>query len=339
MAWLYERVLRPALFSLEPEQAHTLTEALLHRVGPWIPSKGLHQPIQLMGLDLPNPIGLAAGLDKNGLCLAAWKALGFGFVEVGTVTPRPQPGNPKPRLFRLPAHSAIINRLGFNSLGMEAVGQHMKNRPHDLVVGINMGKNKDTPLEEAANDYLAVMTHLFSVADYFTVNISSPNTPGLRVLQEKAFLEPLLLQLKESLFQLNQKHHTQKPLVVKIAPDLCEETIVGMAESFISCQIDGIIATNTTVDHQRVKDDPQGHEEGGLSGQPLFSASTHVLKILAEQLQNRIPLIGVGGITDKASAEAKFKAGAKAIQLYTGFVYKGPALIRECVGEEIMPSN
>lgn len=325
----YQNLIKPLLFCLEPEKAHTLTEVILSKVGPLLPCRRFERPSTLMGLTLRNPVGLAAGLDKNAKCLWAWRAMGFGFVEVGTVTPRPQTGNPKPRLFRLPEYQAIINRLGFNSLGMHGVEPYLNHRPNDFIVGLNAGKNKETPLENAYEDYAAVISHLFSRADYFTVNISSPNTPGLRYLQEKAYLEPLLSRLKELLVLKNQCCGTKKPLLLKIAPDLSLEAIEILSEVCEQVEIDGIIATNTTIDHQSVAKHPLAAQEGGLSGRPLLAPSTQVLQTLHQHLKGKIPLIGVGGVVDKASAQKKWEAGASAIQLYTGFIYQGPQLIAD----------
>ena len=325
----YGSCLRPALFRLPPEAAHDLTLALCH----WFPSLVqqplILKPTRLMGLTVRNPVGLSAGLDKNATCLNAWKAMGFGFVEIGTVTPKPQAGNPKPRLFRVPKSQAIINRLGFNGLGMETVAQNLSKRPKDLVVGVNIGKNKDTPLEEAVQDYHKVLQRLYPWGDYFTLNISSPNTPGLRTLQQRVYLEPLLMQMREALFLLNQKSGIHKPLVVKIAPDLTEEELGECADIFLECKLDGIIATNTTLDHSAVLDHPFGQESGGLSGAPLYVRSTEVLRFLSQRLKNQIPLIGVGGILSGQDALLKMISGAEAVQIYTGLIYRGPALIQE----------
>lgn len=323
--------LRSLLFQLPPESAHGLTLALLHWA-PWLVTQPTSvKPISLMGLTLPNLVGLAAGLDKNAYCLPAWKAMGFGFVEIGTVTPRPQPGNPKPRLFRIPESQAIINRLGFNGLGMQAVAKNLINRPKDLVVGINIGKNKDTSLEDAVQDYQAVLQTLYTFGDYFTLNISSPNTPGLRTLQQKDYLEPLIMRVKESLAILNQKSGQKKPLVVKIAPDLSEEELSECVDIFLQCQLDGIIATNTTLDHSAVLDKPYGQEAGGLSGAPLYEKSTEVLRFLSGTLRGKIPLIGVGGILSGQEARLKIVSGADAVQIYSGFIYQGPRLIQEII--------
>ncbi len=319
------------LLKLPPESAHTVALNLLRAIGPILPLKRSLAPITLMGLELPNPVGLAAGLDKNGICLPAWKALGFGFVEVGTVTPYPQSGNLKPRLFRLPSAQALINRLGFNSEGMEAVYQNLKKRPHDLIVGVNIGKNKDTPLSSAVEDYRAVLQKLYPVADYFVLNISSPNTPGLRELQSQAYRDPLLFQIKILLEKLNQQAGLKKPLLVKIAPDLSEEMVADLSESFIQTEINGVIATNTTLERRGVQGLPGAEEGGGLSGRPLFERSTLILEQFARQLSGQIPLIGVGGILSKADVFVKKEAGASAVQLYTGFIYRGTTLIQEAV--------
>jgi dihydroorotate dehydrogenase len=327
----YKSCLRPALFMLPPEAAHNLTLALCHCFPAMVYQPLIEKPTALMGLTLRNPVGLSAGLDKNAQCLPAWKAMGFGFVEIGTVTPQPQCGNPKPRLFRLPKYQAIINRLGFNGLGMEVVAENLSKRPNDLVIGVNIGKNKDTPLEKAVTDYNKVLQRLYPYGDYFTLNISSPNTPGLRTLQQRVYLEPLLMQMQEALFLLNQKSGIKKPLVVKIAPDLMEEELNECSEIFLECQLDGIIATNTTLDHSTVLQEPCGQEAGGLSGAPLYIRSTEVLRFLSGRLKNKIALIGVGGILSGQDALLKMISGAEAVQIYTGFIYRGPALIKEIV--------
>ncbi|MCX4028980.1 quinone-dependent dihydroorotate dehydrogenase [Endozoicomonas sp. SM1973] len=287
------------------------------------------QPVEVMGLRFPNPVGLAAGLDKNADYLAGLGALGFGFIEVGTVTPRPQPGNPKPRLFRLPEAEAIINRMGFNNKGVDHLVEQVKCSRYQGILGINIGKNLDTPVEKAVDDYLICLNKVYPYADYVTVNISSPNTPGLRSLQYGDALAALLARLKEAQAKLASQYQKQVPLAVKIAPDMTAEEISQVAEVFLAHQIDGVIATNTTIDKNQVSHLPHGNEQGGLSGKPLVEQSTEVIKQLAQVLKRQIPIIGVGGIHDAASAAAKIEAGAALVQIYSGFIYQGPQLIRD----------
>ena len=331
------RLARPFLFALDAERAHGaglaavemayrtgLAGLLAHRPPPW--------PTKLLGLTFPNPVGLAAGLDKNGAHVDALLALGFGFVEVGTVTPRPQPGNPKPRMFRLPAHEAIINRLGFNNEGVDALVRNVSRarRRHGLL-GINIGKNKDTPNESAERDYLHCLERVYPLADYVTVNISSPNTAGLRELQEEQALRRLVGTLREAQEALGARHGKRVPMLVKVAPDLSDDDIDAAGRVLADLQVDGVVATNTTVSRLAVQDDPLAHESGGLSGAPLMDKSTAVLRMLRTRLPASIPLVGVGGILSGADAAKKMAAGASLVQLYTGLVYRGPALVGECV--------
>ena len=286
----------------------------------------------MLGLTFPNPVGLAAGLDKNGAHVEALFGLGFGFVEVGTVTPRPQPGNPKPRMFRLPAHQAVINRLGFNNEGVDALVRNIgRIRRRSGVLGINIGKNKDTSNERAASDYLFCLERVYPLADYITVNISSPNTAGLRELQEEQALRQLIGSLREAQEDLAAQHGRRVPMLVKLAPDLSDDDIDAVARVLGDLGVDGVIATNTTVSRISVQDDPLAHETGGLSGAPLMGQSTLVLRRLRTRLPDRIPLIGVGGILSGADAVAKMAAGASLVQVYSGMVYRGPELIGECV--------
>jgi len=326
--------LRKALFALDPERAHHLSlDAIgaVERLGlmPLFNKPVADDPVELMGLTLPNPVGLAAGLDKNAQAFNGLGALGFGFVEVGTVTPRPQPGNPQPRLFRLEEAEAIINRMGFNNLGVDYLVRRVKRRRYGGVLGINVGKNFDTPAEKAADDYCLCMEKVYAYADYITANVSSPNTKGLRDLQFGESLNRLLEAIKEKQQQLAQSSDRYVPLAVKIAPDIEDDAIAQIAEALRAFEIDGVIATNTTVDKSSVADLPHGNEEGGLSGRPLREKSTRVIARLAEALRGQIPIIGVGGIFDGESAAEKIRAGATAVQLYTGFIYRGPAVIRE----------
>jgi dihydroorotate dehydrogenase len=327
----YELFVRPLLFLLEPEAAHHLTIALLQRTSRFDPVlrvlKSVQLPLKpktLFGLNFPNPIGLAAGLDKNGVALPAWAALGFGFIEIGTVTAKAQPGNPKPRIFRLPGQHALINRLGFNNDGADTIVQRLaalreSDRWPAVPVGINIGKSRATPLEQATDDYLYSFRRLRSFADYITLNISSPNTPGLRELQESTKLSQLLRAIGK------EAGTAPKPLVVKISPDL---SITELKAILAVCEengVSGIIATNTTLDHSSIS--PQLDQAGGLSGAPLRDKSTALVREIVAQ--SRIPVIASGGIFDAESAREKFQAGAQLIQLYTGLVYRGPQLLRE----------
>lgn len=321
------------LFSLPPETAHQLSLtgiSLAERLGLIrVSTATIEQPVTLMGLSFPNPVGLAAGLDKNGDHIDGLAALGFGFIEVGTVTPRPQPGNPKPRLFRLPQATAIINRMGFNNLGVDHLVSQVERARYRGILGINIGKNFDTPVERAAGDYLACLDRVYAHASYVTVNISSPNTQGLRSLQSSDALAGLLEPLKNRQQQLASQHGRNVPLVVKIAPDLTREDVEGIASLLRRFEIDGVIATNTTISREGVQGLPHGDETGGLSGAPVRASSTRVLRELVQALDGALPVIGVGGITDAVSAAEKISAGADLVQLYTGFIYRGPELIRE----------
>ncbi len=330
-------LLRPLLFGLEAERAHLLglrgLDALqrLH-AGALLGARPRPFPTRLLGLTFPNPVGLAAGLDKNGAHIDALFGLGFGFVEIGTITPRPQPGNPAPRMFRLPRHRALINRMGFNNEGVEALVRNVERaRRRDGPMGINIGKNKDTPNEDAERDYLHCMERVYPLADYITVNISSPNTAGLRELQEEQALRRLVATLREAQERLGARHGKRVPMLVKIAPDLSDEDVHACARVLGDLQVDGVIATNTTVSRITVQDDPLSRETGGLSGEPLMNKSTAVLRMLRTRLPEAIPLIGVGGILSGADAVKKMAAGASLVQVYTGLVYRGPALIGECV--------
>lgn len=286
-------------------------------------------PVEVMGIKFPNRVGLAAGLDKNGEYIDALSHFGFGFIEVGTVTPRPQPGNPKPRLFRIKDAEAIINRMGFNNDGVDALLSNVEKARFNGVLGINIGKNFDTPVEKAVDDYLIGMEKIYRRADYMVVNISSPNTPGLRDLQFGETLKSLLENLKKKQQELHQEHKVYKPLAIKIAPDLSATDIDQLADTFRQFELDGIIATNTTFDRSKVEGMKHAEEQGGLSGKPLGSQSTKVIKRLVEALDDSIPVIGVGGITDEQSAIDKIEAGAKLVQIYSGFIYHGPQLIYE----------
>ncbi|WP_433851723.1 quinone-dependent dihydroorotate dehydrogenase [Stenotrophomonas nitritireducens] len=329
---------RPFLFALDAERAHGLTLSALElawRTGttPLLAARPAPMPTSAFGLDFPNPVGLAAGLDKNGEHIDALFGLGFGFVEIGTVTPRPQAGNPKPRLFRLPRHAAIINRMGFNNAGVDALVRNVeRSRQRTGPLGINIGKNKDTPNEDALSDYLACMEKVYPLADYITVNISSPNTAGLRELQEEQALRRLVGGLREAQERLAAQHGRRVPMLVKVAPDLSDRDIEAAARVLGELEVDGVIATNTTIGREGVEHDPRAAETGGLSGAPLLGQATLVLRRLRARLPERIPLlIGVGGIQSGADAVAKMSAGATLVQCYSGLVFRGPALIGECV--------
>jgi dihydroorotate dehydrogenase len=329
-------LLRPALFSLDPEDAHRFTLASLdaaHKLGllKLLP-RATGKPVQVMGIDFPNAVGLAAGMDKDGAHIDALAALGFGFIEIGTVTPRPQPGNPKPRLFRLPAAQAIINRMGFNNLGVDELVKNVAASRFRGVLGINIGKNKDTPNEHAVDDYLACLDKVYVHASYVTVNISSPNTQGLRELQKDEALDALLSAIKLRQSELAQQHGKYVPIALKIAPDLDDAQIAAIAALLMMHRIDAVIATNTTLARDAVAGLPNADETGGLSGAPVREASTRVIRALAHHLEGEVPIIGVGGILSGADAQEKIDAGASLVQLYSGLIYKGPELVRECVG-------
>ena len=328
-------LLRPALFALEPETAHSLTLRSLKLLHALKLVRTRTQPPAcrrcIMGIPFPNPVGLAAGLDKNGEYIDALGALGFGFIEIGTVTPRPQPGNPRPRMFRLPQAQAVINRLGFNNDGVERLVQNVHRSQWRGVLGINIGKNFSTPLEYALNDYLACLRKVYALASYVTVNISSPNTQGLRALQDSLQLGPLLAGLTAEREALAQRYGKRVPLALKIAPDLDHDQITAIAELTLKYGIDAIIATNTTIERTDVGTLAHAGETGGLSGAPLTAQATAVMRELARALSGAIPIIGVGGIMSGSDAMARLDAGASLVQLYTGLVYQGPALVTECV--------
>jgi dihydroorotate dehydrogenase len=327
-------LLKPLLFKLDAEQAHDLTLKSLKRAEQFgllnLTRRLPDQPKQVMGLSFPNPVGLAAGLDKNAMVIDGMAALGFGFLEVGTVTPRSQPGNPKPRLFRLPEAEAIINRFGFNNLGVDNLIQNVKAAKFKGILGINIGKNFDTPNENAAEDYLTCMRKVYTHASYITVNISSPNTKNLRALQEKDALSSLLARLKSEQNILSQVHGKYVPIALKIAPDLTAEQVEEIAGLLMQHRIDGVIATNTTLARDAVAGLPNAEEAGGLSGAPVKDGSTRVIRTLAASLQNSLPIIGVGGILNGEDAKEKIAAGASLVQLYSGLIYKGPQLIKDC---------
>ena len=331
---MFYSLIRAALFRMEPEKAHhfalnSVQRGLVGALGELIRSRVPDNPVSVMGLEFKNPVGLAAGFDKNADYFDGLAKLGFGFIETGTVTPLPQHGNPKPRLFRLTAKSAIINRMGFNNKGVDHLVEQVKKRQYDGVLGINIGKNKDTPLEAANGDYLACLEKVYPLADYVSINISSPNTPGLRDLQHGNMLNQLFVELKQKQSELADMHSNYVPIAVKIAPDMSNEQLDEFAQSVLRHNIDAVIATNTSNDRYGVEGLPNADQSGGLSGAPLTSKSTLVIGRLGTTLAGTIPIIGVGGIMTTADAQAKIDAGASLVQLYTGFIYKGPNLIRE----------
>lgn len=333
---MYYPFVRKALFQLDPERAHEVTFQQLRRVSGTplemlIRQKVPSKPVTCMGLTFKNPLGLAAGLDKNGECIDALGAMGFGSIEIGTVTPRAQPGNDKPRIFRLVAAEGLINRMGFNNLGVDNLVENVKKAHFDGILGINIGKNKDTPVEQGKDDYLICMEKVYPYAGYIAINISSPNTPGLRTLQYGDALDDLLSGIKNKQLELQQKHQKYVPVAVKIAPDLSLEELIQVADSLVRHNIDGVIATNTTLDRSLVQGMQYCDESGGLSGRPLQLKSTEIIRMLATELNGRLPIIGVGGIDSAIAAREKIAAGATLVQIYSGFIFKGPPLIKEIV--------
>jgi dihydroorotate dehydrogenase len=331
-------LLRPLLFQLDAETAHGLTlyaSDVAQRSGlsRLVNTPPADLPVNVFGITFPNPVGLAAGLDKNGEHLDGLAALGFGFVEIGTVTPRPQAGNDKPRMFRLPEHQAVINRLGFNNGGIDALVRNVEKASYRGVLGINIGKNKDTPNERATDDYLLCLERAYPLASYITVNISSPNTQGLRDLQEEETLRRFIGTLRDAQERLAGQHGQRKPMLLKIAPDLTEAELDAIAEVLLASGIDGVICTNTTIDRDAVAGHRFASETGGLSGRPVFEKSTAVLRGMAKRAHGRLPIIGVGGILDGDGAATKLEAGASLVQVYSGLVYRGPRLINEAVAE------
>ena len=333
---MFYSAIRKVFFKFDPEAIHELTIKSFKATGATplnllykqsVPNK----PVEVMGIKFPNPVGLAAGLDKNGECIKAFEAMGFGFVEVGTVTPRPQPGNDKPRIFRLAEANAIINRMGFNNKGVDYLVDQVIKAKFSGVLGINIGKNKDTPDENAKDDYIHCMRKVYDHATYITVNISSPNTPGLRSLQYGEALNELLSALKAEQTSLAEQYGKYVPVAVKIAPDLTAEEVDSIAQCLIANNIDGVIATNTTLARDKVAHLQFGDEQGGLSGTPVKEQSTKVIQLLSKALDNKLPIIGVGGIASGSDAQEKIAAGAKLVQVYTGFIYQGPELVKEIV--------
>ncbi|MBS9431104.1 quinone-dependent dihydroorotate dehydrogenase [Photorhabdus hainanensis] len=329
-------LVRKALFQLDPERAHELTFRQLKRItgSPFeflIRQSVATKPVTCMGLSFKNPLGLAAGLDKDGDCIDAFGAMGFGFIEIGTVTPRAQAGNDKPRLFRIVEAEGLINRMGFNNLGVDNLVENVKKAKYGGVIGINIGKNKDTPVEHGKDDYLICMDKVYPHAGYITINISSPNTPGLRTLQYGEALDDLLSAIKNKQSELQQKYQKYVPVAVKIAPDLSQEELIQIADSLIRHNIDGAIATNTTLDKRLVEGLNYCQQAGGLSGRPVQLHSTEIIRHLSQELRGKIPIIGVGGIDSLVSAREKIAAGASLIQIFSGFIYHGPKLIKDIV--------
>jgi len=329
---VYRSLVRPILFRLPPETAHELALHSLSLIPPRLIARHFDNPISRFGLSFPNPVGLAAGFDKNGIALQPLAALGFGFIEAGTVTHHPQPGNPRPRLFRLSEDQALINRAGFNNDGAAAFARRVEHRRPDCVLGVSIGKSKITPLEKATEDYLASFELVYKVADYVAVNVSSPNTPQLRELQQSEQLTSLLSALQTRRRELQERYRKQVPLLVKLSPDLDRGDLEMIVDVIERLQIDGIIATNTTVSRENLRTDAkrvQACGEGGLSGKPLSNRATSIIARLYELTRGRIPLIGVGGIFNAEDAWEKISAGASLVQLYTGFIYQGPYIAQQ----------
>lgn len=333
---MFYKLLQRWLFKCDPEWSHDFSLQQLRRFARtpfallW-KQRIANKPTRVMGIDFPNPVGLAAGLDKNGECIEAFAQMGFGFIEIGTVTPRAQAGNPAPRMFRIPEREALINRMGFNNKGVEHLVQQVRASKFKGVLGINIGKNKDTDEANAIADYTFCMERVYPLASYITVNISSPNTPGLRAFQHGQALDELLAALKQKQQELAKTHNRYVPLAVKVAPDLSDDEISAMAQAFQRHQIDAVIATNTTLDRESVQGLEHADEAGGLSGAVLAERSTSVVKAFYAILGEDIPIIAVGGIHSPETAQEKFAAGAKLVQIYTGFIYSGPGLIKQIV--------
>ena len=333
---MFYSIAQKIMMRIDPEKVHDWVLGFFHKTGNSLFNRFYSQkvksdPVEVMGITFPNCVGLAAGLDKDGEAIDAFHKMGFGHIEVGTVTPKPQSGNPKPRMFRVKEEEAIINRMGFNNKGVDNLVENLKARRSNILVGVNIGKNKDTPLDEGKNDYLMCMEKVYPHAAYITVNISSPNTPGLRSLQYGELLNELLSELKVKQSVLTEDHGRYVPLALKIAPDLSEKEIDSIAVSLLENKFDAVIATNTTLDRQGIIGLQHAEENGGLSGCPLFHSSTAVIAKLHSKLQKRIPIIGVGGINNAHDAQMKFDAGADLVQIYTGFIYQGPVLIKQII--------
>ena len=318
---------KPLLFALDPEQAHDISLDMLQLMYPLLPRRRIIKPVQVMGLEFPNAVGLAAGLDKNADYLDGLGRLGFGFIEVGSVTPKGQPGNPMPRIFRLSREQSLINRMGFNNDGVDRLLQNIGDTKRDFVLGINIGKNLSTPVDQALSDYGAVYARVYQKADYIAINISSPNTPGLRDLQNEAALETLLAGINRLRLRLEDEHQFQRPLALKLSPDLDHRAIPGIAELLRKHNVDCLIATNTTIARDNLQGQPLAAEKGGLSGLALRDRSRQVLSAFYAELGDDIPIISVGGIDSPEEAKLRMELGAKLVQLYTGLIYRGPGLV------------
>ncbi|WP_136679201.1 quinone-dependent dihydroorotate dehydrogenase [Neptunomonas sp. XY-337] len=333
---MFYNLARSLMFQMDAERSHNLALGGMNAAAALgLPSlmgaQTLEDPVEVMGIRFPNRVGLAAGLDKNGSAIDGLAAMGFGFIEVGTVTPRPQAGNPKPRLFRIPEHNAIINRMGFNNAGVDALLANVDKARFNGVLGINIGKNKDTPNEQANDDYIYCLRKVYSRASYITVNVSSPNTPGLRTLQFGESLNTLLEALKNEQAKQVHLHDRYVPIAVKIAPDMNEEETYMVANALKTYEMDGVIATNTTLSREGVESSPLKDEAGGLSGAPVRNKSTKVIRTLSQALDGALPIIGVGGITEGFDAAEKIEAGASLVQVYSGFIYRGPSLVTDSI--------
>lgn len=322
-------LLKPVLFAVDAELAHEVSLEMLNQFSALVPQTRIDKPVRVMGLDFPNPIGLAAGLDKNADYLAGLSKFGFGFIEVGTVTPKPQDGNPKPRLFRLPRHQAIINRMGFNNKGVDYLLAQIPDKPRPYVLGINIGKNLTTPVDSALSDYQSCFASVYTQADYISINVSSPNTPGLRQLQNEDELDALLHGIHETRKGLQDQHQFDRPVALKVSPDLDDKAIPVISDLLRRYQIDALIATNTTLDRSRVAGHPVAKQTGGLSGAPLRDKSRHILQLFHQNLPGDIPIISVGGIDSAQEAQTRLSLGASLVQVYSGLIYKGPGLVAD----------
>lgn len=325
---LYSLV-KPLLFALDPEQAHDISLDMLQLLHPLLPRRRVNHPVRVMGLDFPNAVGLAAGLDKNAEYLDGLASLGFGFIEVGSVTPRPQPGNPMPRIFRLTRKHSLINRMGFNNDGIDRLLQNVGTQPRDYILGINIGKNLSTPVDQALSDYCIGFEKAYLQADYITINISSPNTPGLRDLQGEEALEALLAGIGNLRMRLEDEHQLHTPLALKLSPDLDPRAIAGIAELLRKHAVDCLIATNTTIARDGVQGERHATQSGGLSGRALRDKSREVLSAFYRELADDVPIVSVGGIDSAEEARLRLELGAKLVQIYTGLIYRGPGLVGE----------
>lgn len=320
-------LLKPILFAVDAELAHEVSLEMLNQFHALVPQTRINKPVNVMGLDFPNPIGLAAGLDKNGDYLPGLSKLGFGFIEVGTVTPKPQEGNPKPRMFRLLRHQGIINRMGFNNKGVDYLLKQISDQPRPYVLGINIGKNLTTPVNRALSDYQSCFASAYAQADYISINVSSPNTPGLRQLQNEDALDALLHGISETRKVMQDKYQFDRPVALKISPDLDDKAIPIISDLLKRYSIDGLIATNTTLDRKNVTGHPLAAQAGGLSGVPLREKSQQILQSFHQNLQGEIPIISVGGIDSAAEAQTRLSLGASLVQIYSGLIYRGPRLV------------